>query len=175
MKLSPLRFLAFVAAVIALYVFGEHNLYTLIGLTVGAVAMLLAHLSEYRAGCVIAMLVVVISAASASSFTTMTELGSLMNAIIGLFLPTLAVIWFALTTGSEETYWYGQRLGPVLQAGGFVLLCVLSVPITIAIIGIISPNVSVRFSEFEEISIILLFEAVGAAVLSFREVRAPKA
>ncbi|OGS42341.1 MAG: hypothetical protein A3K67_05100 [Euryarchaeota archaeon RBG_16_62_10] len=167
--------LAFLAAILALYAFGEHSLFTLIGLTLGSVAMVLAYLSEYRAGCVLAMLVVVIAAASASPLMTVTELGSLMNAVLGLFLPVLAVIWFALVTGSEEAYWYGQRLGPVLQAAAFVLLCVFSVPITVAVIGIMSPNISVRFSEFEEISIILLFEAVGAAALSFREVRPPSA
>jgi hypothetical protein len=162
---------AFLLAILALYVFGEHNLYTLAALTLGTAAMVAGHFGEYRPGCVLGMLVVVVAAASSSSLTTLTEFGSLFNAVLGLFVPVVAIIWFALVTGPEEEYWYGLRISPVLEASGFALLCILSVPISIAVIGVTSPHVSARFSELEEISIILLFEAVGAAALSFKEMK----
>ncbi|HEX9907354.1 MAG TPA: hypothetical protein VGB78_02665 [Thermoplasmata archaeon] len=171
MRRRSLMFLVLGVAGLALYVFGEHSVYTLLAGSLGFIAMVVSYFSHYRPGAILGMLVVAVSAAVASPLETLTEVGAILTAVVGFFLPVAVCVWFALSTEVEEEPRLMHYRRPALLTAFYALLCLVSVPLAIRAISLFAPNVSVRFSVLEEVSVILMVASIGAVILSFREPR----
>ena len=155
----------FVASLALLLTFSSMNAYTLFLTILGAGIMALAFFSYYRPGAVLGLVLVVTSVAFSMDIETLVEASMLTTSILGLMLPVTLLTLFALSSEIESRPLYRPKR-PMLVAGAFALLCVLSVPLTTVLVGIVMPNVTAKFSVLTETAIVLLFVSVGVTLLT---------
>ena len=164
----PRMLLMFSTSIVAILVFSRMSSYSLFVLAFGAVIMLLAFVSYYRPAALFGLLIVAISATMSMELDTLIETAPLMTALVGLLLPMTLLTLFALSSEGDGENGYAQRR-PALVGVAYTGGCLLSVPVSIAAIGLVLPNVSLRFFGMTEISILLMFSAVLAIALTSRE------
>jgi hypothetical protein len=169
MNRSRLRMLLlFSSSIVTILVFSRMSSYSLFVLAFGAFIMLLAFASYYRPAALFGLLIVAISATMSMEIDTLIETAPLMTALVGLLIPMTLLTLFALSSESDGEDGYVQRR-PALVGAAYTGCCLLSVPIVIAATGLVFPNMSLRFFGMTEISILLMFSAVLAIVLTSRE------
>ena len=170
MNLTRVRLaVQFVASLVLILVFCSMNTYTLFLLALGAGIMALAFFSYYRPGAVLGLLLVAIAAAESMEVDTLVEARMLLTAVIGLMLPVALLTQFALSSEVEVRSQFRQRT-PAVVAGAYAVICVCSVPITVAAVGLMFPSVTAKFSVLTEAAIVLLFVSIGATLLTSRRV-----
>jgi hypothetical protein len=165
------RMLVLFAACMALIlVFSSMNIYTLFLTALGGGIMLLAFFSYYRVAAVFGLLLVAVSAGSSSEVDTLTEAAPLLTAIVGLVIPVIGLALFALACEFEGDHRFRQKK-PMLVTGSYVVACLASVPVSLAIVGVMSSSLPSRIPGLVEMAFVLLVASVGATVLTIREVR----
>ena len=158
----------FVGSLALILVFSSMNTYTLIILFIGAVTMALAFFSYYRPGAVLGLLLVGISAAASLEVDTLVEASMITTAVVGLMLPITLLTLFALSSEVEERSVIRRRR-PMLVAGAYAGVCVMSVPVFVASVGLVLPSVTAKLSVLSETAILLLFISLGATLLTLRQ------
>ena len=162
--------LVFASSIALILVFSSMNVYTLFFTALGGGIMLLAFFSYYRVAAVFGLLLVAISAAASSEVTTLTEAGQLFTAVVGLIIPIIGLTLFALSSEFEGDHRLRQRR-PFIVSGSFAAACLAVVPLSITVVGALTPSLTSRVEGLVEMAFVLLVASVGATVLTIREVR----
>jgi hypothetical protein len=163
------RIAVFALAVAALLVFSRMTTEAFAALSFGATIMLLGMAVYYRLAAVVGMLVMTTSVACCASIDTLTEVSMVFTSLLGLVLPSALLAWLAVTTDTGAAFRLPRMERPFALAGLYVLLCVFSVPLVLAITGLAYPSVVSRLEGLAEVSIVLLVVAIGAVALSLEE------
>jgi hypothetical protein len=156
-----------IAAIAVLMVFSRIETSTLLGMIVAAALVIVGLISYSRPTCVIGMMIASGSAAASFGQDSLTVVGNLLNAAIGLFAPIYLLAWIALSA-EEEPRPILIKKGPALLTAFYATACLLSVGVVALILGVVAPAVSIGMSALMEISIVLLTATVGITLLTFR-------
>jgi hypothetical protein len=76
----------------------------------------------------------------------------------------IVLTWLALSAEDEDI---SVRRRPSLVTSVYAVLGLLSVPITVAVAGLVQPAFAARISTMTEVAILLFASAVGAIALTF--------
>ena len=153
-----------ILSAVAMLAFSKANFGTLIGVLAGDILVIAGLLNKYTPAAVFGMLVAAASTGASTDIYTLTETSSLMTAILGLFLPVIVLTWLALSAEDEDI---SVRRRPSLVTSVYAVLGLLSVPITVAVAGLVQPAFAARISTMTEVAILLFASAVGAIALTF--------
>ncbi len=160
----------FAASMALILIFSSMNLYTLFLTMLGGGVMLFAFFSYYRVGAVFGLLLVAISAGASSEVNTLTEAAPLLTSMVGIVIPIIALALFALSSEFEGDRRFRQKK-PMLVAGTYVTACLASVPISIAVFGLMVPSLTSRIPGLLEMAFVLLVVSIGATILAVREAK----
>jgi hypothetical protein len=156
-----------IAAIVVLMLFSQIGTSTLIGMIMAAALMILGLVSYSRPTSVIGMMIASGSAAASIGQQSLTVVGNLLNAAIGLFAPIYLLAWIALSA-EEEPRPIRIRRGPAILTAVYATACLLSVGVVAFALGVVAPAVSIGMPTLMEIAIVLLTATVGITVLTFR-------
>jgi len=159
-----------IGAIIVLMLFSQIGTSTLLGMIVAAALMILGLVSYSRPTSVIGMLLASGSAAASIGQQSLTVVGNVLNAAIGLFVPIYLLAWIALSA-EEESRPISLRRGPALMTTLYATVCLLSVGLVAFTLGVVAPAVSSGMSALMEIAIVLLTATMGITILTFRNPR----
>lgn len=157
-----------VAATVVVLMFGEMNPSALLAIIIGALLMVLGIYSLYRPAAVIGAMLAIIGAGVAVSVNSVTDVGSLLTAVLGLFVPVYVVMSCALWSEDEEGTELAPRRRPTVQAAGFAVVTLMSVPLVSLVLGVFFPAISIHMSIMSEAAIMLLATACGVIVMTGR-------
>ena len=157
-------------AIVVLMLFSKIETSTFLGMMVAAVLMILGLVSYSRPTSVLGMMIASGSAAVSIGEQSLTVVGNLLNAAIGLFVPIYLLAWIALSA-EEESRTILIRRGPALLTAVYATACLLSVGVAAFALGVVAPAVSVGMSTLMELAIVLLAATVGITILTFRNPR----
>ena len=155
----------------AMLAFSKTTFGTLIGVFAGDILVIAGLLNKYTPAAVFGLLVAAASTAASTDISTLTETSTLITAILGLFLPVIALAWLALSAEDEEIR-VGRR--PSIVTSAYAVISLLSVPIAMAVGGTFFPAVTARMSTMTEIAIVLFVATIGAVVLTSGTLPVPK-
>jgi len=162
---APLKVAVIAASASVVLVFAEVTLSVLIPIMVGVALMMMGVAIAYRPPAVVGMLTVITMAAVAIDVSTLTDAGSVFAATISIYLPSLFMAWASLSSEPGDTYELRLRTWPFARLVATAVVCIMSVPLFVFLLGIVLPGVSMRVSTMAEMSILLL--AASAAALMF--------
>ena len=160
--------LMFSTSIVAILVFSRMSSYSLFVLAFGALIMLIAFASYYRPAALFGLFIVAISATMSMQIDTLIETGPLIAVAVGMLIPMTLLTLFALSSESDGENGYLQRR-PVFVGAAYIGCCLMSVPVVIAVTGLVFPHMSLRFYGMMEISILLMVSAVLAIALTSRD------
>ena len=148
-----------------LLVFARATPLTLMVLGVGTILIFLGLIYEYKPASFLGLLISSAGAAASIEITTLTEISTVLTAIVGLLVPVSLLIWLTLSVEEGEG---GASITkkPVLIAASYSLLCVWSVPVTTLVLGLFVPTLSMSISAMTEAAIMLMAVIVGAVILT---------
>ena len=156
-----------IGSITVLLLFSQISTSTLLGMIVAAALMVVGLVSYSRPTSVIGMMIASGSAAASLEQQSLTVVGNLVNAAIGLFAPIYLLAWIALSA-EEEPRPILIRKGPALLTTIYATACLLSVGAVAFTLGVFAPAVSIGMSALMEIAIVLLTATVGITILTFR-------
>lgn len=155
------------AAVLDLLIFANATPAVVIAVAVGAMMMFMGMGLHYRPAAVTGMFIATLGAASAIDLTTLTLLGNLVTAMIGLLLPIAIITWIVLSSEESEDLPVDIATRQTLTAAAFGLGCLWSVPLVVMIIGLVHTGASLSITTTSEISIILITMTAAGVGLTF--------
>ncbi len=158
-----------VAATAVLMLFTHLGPDTLLGMIVGAVLILLGLASYSRLASTLGIMIVSISAAASLPQRTMTDAGNIFSLTAGFLTPLCVLVLLSLSAENEKSTLVGRR--PAAWALAYSAACILSVPASTLVLGIMVPWVSTAMSTLMEIAVVLLVATTGMTVLSLRSPR----
>ena len=151
--------------------FSRITLLPLIAMAIGAATVMLGIVASYRMASVLGLLVMVITAAASIEIESLLELGAILTALIALLLPTMMLIWLALSAEEGEQQQVSVRTKPSVIAVSFAFVCIWSAPLSVLVLSFFAPAVSMRVDVLAEMSIILVATiALGTMLLRKRPV-----
>ncbi len=159
------------AAILVMLVFSQMNAGTLLAASVGAVLIMLGISMYYRPASVVGLMVTAAAVAISSNPGSLTEVPSLLAAVIGLLIPLYLLTWATLSSGSQEPGELRFRSRASLYTIIFMSACSVSVPIWVLLLGIVSPRISMAVSLLTEIAIVLAVATAGIILIT---AQAPK-
>lgn len=162
-----LRVMILIVAVGDMLAFSRVVASTLIFYAIGTVMILLGLAYFYRPASVIGLIVVSAVAASAMSLTTVSTVSSLLTALLGLFVPAVAIAVIAFSAEVEGPLMASVQKKPLALSMLLGMMCIMSAPVAILVIALLFPPVSTNLNTISEVAIILTTTAaVGTAVTS---------
>ena len=156
-----------ILAIIDLMLFSQMSTSTLLGMVVSAALLVMGLVSYSRPTSVIGMMLASGSAAASLTQESLTVVGNLFNAAIGLFLPVYLLAWIALSA-EEEPRPILVRKGPAILTSIFAIICLFSVGLVGFALGYVAPSVAIGMSTLMEIAIVILAVTIGVTVLTSR-------
>ena len=177
MKISvvEMRLAMVVVAVADMLVFARATGITLIAMGIGTATVFLGSLYSYRVASGIGVLTICGAAANAIEITTLTDIGGLMTAALGIVVPVVVLALVSLSAEKEDIRIMVVRRGPVLRVLAYVLGCLFAVPVAAVLISVAAPGVSMRLPTMAESAILLVVTIAAGVVLTWREPRATAA
>ncbi len=157
----------FSASMALIFIFSSMNIYTLVLTALGGGVILLAYFSSYRVGAVFGFLLVTVCAGASAEIPTLTEVGPLMTATVGLLIPIMGLALFALSSEFERNHHFRQK-APTVVACAYAAACLASAPVSISIVGLLVPSLASRVPGLVEMASVLLVASVGATYLTIR-------
>lgn len=155
-------------------VFSEVTIGVLIPVVVAVALMMMGVAIAYRPPAVIGALTVLTVSATAIDVPTLADAGSVFAATVSLYVPSLLMVLAALSVEPGDASELRLRTRPFAKLLAAASVCILSVPVFAALLGIVMPGVSMRLSTMAEMSVLLL-AASAAALLLARSSPAPEA
>jgi hypothetical protein len=152
----------------AISVFARATPLTLIALVLGGILIVLGSLYSYRPGAMIGLTIVAMNAASSIQLDSLLEISTMLTAILGLLIPLFLLALHALGTEQVDIRTMSVKSRPAIMALSFCLACILITPLTIGMMGLILPAMTVRLSGTAETAIVLLILAIGSILLTRR-------
>jgi len=148
----------------AILLFSDMPVLGLVGFIGGAVSLSMGFLAGYRPAAILGLLIMCVVAATAVSVDTLTTVGQLLTATLGLMLPMSGLTWFALSVEPHDESPGAQSRRPAVLSTAYMLACVLLVPAAAFVMGLLVPNISELFTRLMEISIISVVAIVGSVL-----------
>ena len=121
----------------------------------------------YRLAATIGLLLAATGAAINAEFGSLSDLTVLMGAIMGLFVPVFTLCWVSLSSEEEnDAFELKPERNASISTAIYASLCLASVPVTIFILSIFSPSISMRISLMAEIAIMLVAAIIGVMIMT---------
>ena len=146
-------------------IFSRITILPLVAMMVGVALSGIGIESSYRPASLFGLLIITTTAATSIEIPSLLDIGDIMIAFIGILLPSLAMIWLALSIEEGETLEVLFMKGPTAISLGYALVCVWSAPLVILVLSFFLPTVSTRVTILSEISIILVTAIAGAVFI----------
>jgi hypothetical protein len=135
----------------------------------GTVLILMGLQSFYRPSSLVGLLLIATASASAIELPSLLEVGQIITAILSLAIPIFVLTWLALSAEEEESRSVILLKRPAIVALTYAIVCLISAPVVILVVSLITPTTSMRMSPTTEIAIMLIVTVVGAMALTRRK------
>jgi hypothetical protein len=165
-----MRFLLLAIAVVDLLVFSRLTGLSILASALGSVMILLGIAYNYRLASALGLLVISVGAGASITITTLTDVSTVLTAFLGLLLPLFLLAYIALSADEGEAPPPLARR-PILVSVGYMTGCILSAPVAILLLGVLTPGVALRVVTMTEMGIVLVTATTLGIVLSYREPR----
>ena len=169
--MKHLRMLIVVIAVVDILVFSKASWLILLAMGVGATTILMGILFAYRPASAIGAVIIAIGAASSIEIPNLTGVSTLLTAIFGLLIPLFILVPVATSIEQGELRSSVLKRKPAILSALYLLGCVFSVPITVFLLSLFSPELSTRSSTTTETAILLLIAITGAVIVAGKDPR----
>ena len=166
LTMKYLRMLIVVIAVADILVFSKASGLILLTMGVGATTIFMGILFAYRPASAIGAIIVAIGAASSIEIPTLTEVSPLLTAIFGLLIPIFILVPVATSIEQGELRGSILKRKPAIASALYLLGCIFSVPVTVFLLSLFSPELSTRSSTMAESAILLLIAITGAVIVA---------
>jgi hypothetical protein len=166
---APRLLMVFLSASGLILLFSKTTPLGLVGFVAGVAALMLGFFAEYRPIAILGLLIACVVAASTIYIDTLTVVGMIFTATLGLLLPLSALTWFALSVEPWEHGPKAHSRRPSVLSVAYIFACVLSVPAAALVMGVLVPNFSELFTDLMEISIISTVAIIGAVLADPKE------
>lgn len=163
-----------IALVIDMLVFSRATTLTIMGMVIGTAVVLIGLTYAYRIASFLGMLVIATVAGASVEIPTLTELSSLLTAMLALLLPIFALSWLALTAEEGERRDVTLMRRPLAIAITYSIVALWSAPLTILVMSLFIPTISIRLSVITEAAIMLIAAIVGVVILTRKNPTARK-
>lgn len=147
--------------------FSRLSLSLLVPGAIGVALVLFGIVIGYRPAAVLGLLVDLVVAALSIEITTMANVDVWQTSILGLLLPTALLAWAALLSedgAGSEIRFRTSAFGIALVAG---VTFALVLPVSMALMRVIFPDMAATLSTMAEISILFVVVAVVAVALTW--------
>lgn len=165
-----MRFLLLAIAVVAVLVFSRLTGFTILTAALGSVMIALGIAYNNRQASALGLLVVSVVAAASITITTLTDVSTVLTALLALLLPLFLLAYIALSAEEGEAPPPLARR-PVLVSVGYMTGCILSAPIVVLLLSVLTSGVALRIVTMTEMGIILVTATALGIALSYREPR----
>lgn len=166
------RLVLAIVAVVDMMLFSSGDSLSLLGFSVGMAVIVLGILYYYRPAAIAGLFIVSLVAAVTTDVPTLTEIGYLVMALLGLIAPIGALIWVCFTEEEENLLRVSFR--PALPAVTYALACLWSVPVAVVVLGLLAPAVSAGLTVMTEMGIVLLTATTLGIAFTFRGTEAAR-
>jgi hypothetical protein len=168
--LSPkyAKILLILAVVADILVFSSATSLSIAFIGIGTAMILLGILYSYRLSSIVGFLIVSTVAANGADITSLTEIGPLMTALVGLLLPLFFLMWLALAA-EEDAHMAPLMRRPLAISLVYAFICLWCVPLLVLALGVFFPTVFARVSTMTEIALMLTVTITGGIALTYRE------
>jgi len=163
------RYALVILLVTDILVFSRATTLTIMGMVIGTAVVLLGLAYSYRVAAFVGMLVVATVAGASVEIPTLTELSSLLTAMLGLLLPIFALAWLALTAEEKQGREVTLMRRPLGIAIAFAILALWSAPLTILVMSLFAPNIALRLTVVTEAAIMLIAAIIGIVILTRKD------
>ncbi len=163
---AHLKIAATVASASVMLIFTEVTLSTLIPILVGVSLIILSVGMSYRPPAVVGILTILAVSALATDIATLTDARNLFAATVSLYVPSLIMMWAALSAERDDDYELRMMTRPFGRFVIAAIVCLLSVPVFAVVLGILQPSMSMRLSTMAEMSLLLLVTSTTAFLLA---------
>jgi len=147
-------------AILSLMVHSGGDTASIVGVSAGGALLLLGLWSMFRIASVAGFLIMTGVAALFMDLETMTDVQNIVFATVGLFVPSLAAAWTALTAEDEHGYVLNLKTRPVATSAIYAVVCMIAVPIAMVISDLVMPSISSDVPEMVEIAVLLLVACI---------------
>lgn len=171
----PVRAALALVVVADMLAFSRATLVTLVVSSLGTAMIMIGLYFAYRPAAALGMLVVVATAASSMEFVSILTVGELLSASLGLLLPACLLAWLSLTAEDEGAIEPSMARMPALLTALYALICVLSAPVFLLLLGLVSPTMSATISTVTESALMLVTAALVGLAFASRAPRPKKA
>lgn len=170
-SIIQIRLAIVIVAVADMLVFARATGMTLVALAIGTATVFLGSVFSYRQASVMGLLVISGAAASAIEISTLTEIGAVITAGLGLVVPVIVLTLASLSSEGGEAGRVVIRRGPAFATAGYIVLCLLSVPVVALLISLFAPGISTNLPTMAEGAILLVITIAAGIALTWREPR----
>ena len=146
-------------------IFSRITILPLAAMTVGVVLSSIGIASSYRSASLFGLLIVTTTAAASIEIPSLVDIGYIMTAFISILLPSLAMIWLALSIEEGETLEVLFMKRPTAISLSYALACIWSAPLVVLVLSFFLPTVSTRVTILSEISIVMVTAIAGAVFI----------
>ena len=155
-----------VASGSVMLLFTMMTLSTLMPMLVGTLLTILGLAIPYKPSSVLGLLIVLTASALAADFGTLTDIGAILAATATLYIPSLFMVWAALSAEPGDAYELRIMTRPFVRFSTMAVICMLSVPAFALAIGIFLPTASTGMSTMAEMAVLLLATITTALLLA---------
>lgn len=152
----------------AISVFTRATPLTLIALVLGGVLVVLGSLYSYKPGAMMGVIIVAMGAASSIQLDSLLEISTVLTAILGLLVPLFLLALYTLGTALGDLRFLSARGRSAFSALLFCFACVLSVPVVIGLMSVVTPTIATQLSVTAETATMLLATAAGGIYMTRR-------
>jgi hypothetical protein len=160
-----------VIAIVDLLAFSSVTTGTMIAFMVSTALIVLGIGSMYRPSAIVGFAIAAIAATISIEIDTMTVLGTVLTATIGLFVPITVLGWIALSAEQTEQHLISLRGRETISTILYAASVLVAVPIVAVLAGALSPGLSASISLLMETAIMLMAATVLGIILTSREPR----
>jgi len=154
-------------AVADILVFSRTTYYTIIFSGIGGVMVLLGLVYAYRPASALGLIVVAAAAANSMDFDTLTTLGTVLTAFLGLMLPLMTLSWLALSAEEEGYVELSIIRRPIAVTFAYAVLTLFSVPLLVLALSFFSPTMSINITTVTEATMMLVTAVLlGLAIMA---------
>lgn len=150
-------------AIFSLMVHSGGDTASLVGISAGGALLMLGLWTMFRIASIAGFLIMTGISALFMDLDTMTDVQNVVFAVVGLFVPSLAAAWAALTAEDEHGHVLNLRTRAVAIAAIYGIVCMISVPIVMILSGVVMPSISSEVPVMVEIAILLLVASIPVA------------
>jgi len=158
------------AAVADILVFSTASPLTIFLAGIGAAMIAIGINYSFKPSSFIGLSMLAVTAALGMEIPSLTDISTLVVAIVGLLLPVFFLAMLALASEEPEHRMPIMRR-PLLLSLGFAMLCVWAVPIVSILVSLFAPTLSVRLTPMTEAAVVLLAAIAGGVLLTYRTAR----